>query len=122
MSTVIWRTCLIIAGLVVLNAALAAVILTAVRGFSGCVAAHVRARHSQARYQVAHFLAAMFAVTYMAARIKSHLIPFAPDLAVQKVPDGNGSIEYTIWSSECDPHITHHEAQLQNCAMQGWEW
>ena len=35
MSTVIWRTCLIIAGLAVLNAALAAVILTAVRGFSG---------------------------------------------------------------------------------------
>lgn len=43
-STVIWRTCLIIAGLVVLNAALAAVILTAVRGFGRCVRAHVLAR------------------------------------------------------------------------------
>ena len=51
MSTVIWRTCLIIAGLVVLNAALAAMILTAVRGFSGCVAAHVQARPVQARWQ-----------------------------------------------------------------------
>ena len=32
----VWRTCLIIVGLVVLNAVLAAVILTAVRGFGRC--------------------------------------------------------------------------------------
>ena len=41
--TVIWRTCLIIAGLVALNAALAVVILTAVRGFRGCDAARAQA-------------------------------------------------------------------------------
>ena len=33
-STVVWRSCLLIVGLVVLNAALAGVILTAVRGFN----------------------------------------------------------------------------------------
>ena len=36
-STVVWRSCLLIVGLVALNAALAGVILTAVRGFSRLV-------------------------------------------------------------------------------------
>ena len=43
-STMIWRTCLIIACLVVLNAALAAVILTAVRGFGRCACAPILTR------------------------------------------------------------------------------